>query len=53
MLVSKELFIKLNYVITGIQYLFIIVTSIMILYRKDKLSLHDIMSKTMVVKEGK
>ena len=53
LLAPKKVFFNLYYIITGIQYLFIIVTSIMILYRNDKLSLHDMMSKTMVVKEGK
>ena len=49
---SKKLFFNCYYIIVGVQYLFMMVTSIMILYRKDKLALQDIMSKTMVVKEG-
>ena len=50
---SKQIFFSAYYLIVGIQYLFIIVTSIMMLYRKDKLALQDLMSQTIVVKEGK
>ena len=49
----KTAFFSTYYLIVGIQYLFLIITSIMMLYTKDKLALQDLMSKTIVVKEGK
>ena len=49
----KKAFFSTYYLIVGIQYLFLIITSIMMLYTKDKLALQDLMSKTIVVKEGK
>ena len=50
---TKSTYMQVYYIVTAIYYLFILVTCIMMLYRKDKLSLHDIMSRTKVVKEGK
>ena len=41
-----------TYIITvGIENLFIIVSTIFILYRSDKMGLHDIMTNTKVIKE--
>jgi uncharacterized RDD family membrane protein YckC len=52
LLLSKNNFINVYTAITIITYIFIVVSAIMILYRNDKLGLHDIISKTKVVKEG-
>ena len=52
-LLSKNQFLSVYSAITTITYIFIIVSSLMILYRNDKLGLHDLLSKTKVVKEGK
>lgn len=53
LVLSKNTFMSIYSIITMITYIFIIASSIMILYRNDKLGLHDILSKTKVVKEGK
>lgn len=49
---SKNDFNTIYYLTMIILYTFIIITSIMVLYRNDKLGIHDILSKTKVVKEG-
>lgn len=51
--VSKNNFLSIYSVITVLTYAFIIITVFMILYRKDKLGLNDIIAKTKVVKEGR
>lgn len=51
-LLNKENYLMLKTIITGVETLFIIVSAIMILYRKDKRGLQDIITKTEVVKEG-
>lgn len=53
LVLSKNTFMSIYSIITMITYIFIIASSIMILYRDDKLGLHDMLSKTKVVKEGK
>lgn len=53
LVLSKNTFMSIYSIITMITYIFIIASSIIILYRNDKLGLHDILSKTKVVKEGK
>lgn len=50
---SKNNFMSIYSLITMIVYIFIIASAIMILYRNDKLGLHDIIAKTKVVKEGR
>lgn len=49
---SKDAYI-IGYLLTsGIEILFIITVIIMILYRSDKRGLHDLITKTCVIKEG-
>jgi len=48
---SKETYIATYMIIFLIEYVFIIIAVILILYRKDKRGLHDLMAKTCVVKE--
>lgn len=49
--VNKMLYLNTYSVLTGIQSIFIVVTMLFILYRKDKRGLHDIMSGTCVIVE--
>ena len=51
--ISKNAFMNIYSLISMVLYTFVIASSLMILYRNDKLGLHDIMSKTKVVKEGR
>lgn len=52
LMLSKNAYI-IGYLITsGIEMLFIITVIIMILYRGDKRGLHDLITKTCVIKEG-
>lgn len=53
LIISKDTFMSIYLLISIIMYTFIIISALMILYRKDKLGLHDIISKTKVVKEGR
>ena len=48
---DKMLYLNLYSILTSIQSIFIVVTMLFILYRKDKRGLHDIMSGTFVVSE--
>lgn len=49
--VSKELYLNLYSILSAVQSIFIVITVLFILYRKDKRGLHDIMSGTSVVVE--
>ena len=52
LILSKNAYI-IGYLLTsGIEILFIITVIIMILYRSDKRGLHDLITKTCVIKEG-
>lgn len=52
LILSKDVYI-IGYLLTsGIEMLFIITVIIMILYRSDKRGLHDLITKTCVIKEG-
>ncbi len=53
MVVPKQNFLSIYSLITTITYIFMIASTLMILYRKDKLGLHDIIAKTKVMKEGR
>lgn len=53
LLLSKKVYTDIYYIIVSVTYIFIIVSALMILYRNDKLGLHDMISKTKVMKEGK
>jgi len=53
LLLSKKVYTDIYYIIVSITYIFIIISALMILYRNDKLGLHDMISKTKVMKEGK
>lgn len=50
---DKNSYYVLKNVFTGINYAFLIISTFMILYRKDKLALQDVITNTMVVKESK
>jgi len=50
---SKKTFISTYSIISTVLYIFLLASALMILYRKDKQGLHDIISKTKVVKEGR
>lgn len=50
---NKDSYYVLKNVITGINYAFFIISTFMILYRKDKLALQDVITNTMVVRESK
>lgn len=51
LLVSKNMYVGGYLLAICLEYLFVFVTIIMILYRKDKRGLHDLMTRTCVVKE--
>ena len=51
-ILSKDAYIYSYLGVVSIESLFIIITIMFILYRKDKRGLHDVIAKTMVVKEG-
>lgn len=48
---SSSLYLKFYIVTVGAESLFILVSAIFILYRKDGLGLHDMMANTKVIKE--
>lgn len=48
---SKKVYIISYLVLVVLDFLFLIVTTLFVLYRKDKRGLHDLMAKTMVIKE--
>jgi len=52
LLFSKDVYIIGYLLISSFEVLFIIIVIIMILYRVDKRGLHDLISKTCVIKEG-
>ena len=45
------LYLNIYGILTAVQSIFIVITMLFILYRKDKRGLHDIMSGTYVVVE--
>lgn len=49
--VDKMLYLNIYGILTAVQSIFIVITMLFILYRKDKRGLHDIMSGTYVVVE--
>lgn len=49
--VDKMLYLNIYSILTAVQSIFIVITMLFILYRKDKRGLHDIMSGTYVVVE--
>lgn len=51
-ILSKKIYMISFLSIVGFETIFMIVSIMFILYRKDKKGLHDMMAKTMVVKEG-
>lgn len=51
-ILSKNAYIYSYLGVISIESLFIIITIMFILYRKDKRGLHDVIARTMVVKEG-
>ncbi|MCI6002077.1 MAG: RDD family protein [Tenericutes bacterium] len=51
--VDNNSYYVLKNVLTGINYVFLIISTFMILYRKDKLALQDVITNTMVVRENK
>ena len=50
-LVSKSVYINTYLTINEIETVFIIVSAILVLYRKDGRGLHDMMANTMVIEE--
>jgi len=48
---SKSMYLTSYMIISSVELLFIVVTIVMILYRKDKRGLHDLMTRTCVIKE--
>lgn len=48
---DKNLFISIYSIIGNIEVIIIIISAIMVLYRKDKRALHDMIAKTNVIKE--
>ena len=52
LMVNSESYYIIRTVISTAETLFVLVSSFMILYRKDKLGLQDLMTHTEVVKEG-
>ena len=48
---SKSNYLITNLIMSGFESIFLIVSGLLILYRKDKMGLHDIMAKTKVIKE--
>lgn len=51
-ILPKDIYIYSYLGVISIESLFIIISIMFILYRKDKRGLHDVIAKTMVVKEG-
>lgn len=51
-ILPKDIYIYSYLGVISIESLFIIITIMFILYRKDKRGLHDVIARTMVVKEG-
>lgn len=52
LLFSKKVYIIGYLLVSGVEVLFILTVIIMILYRKDKRGLHDLITKSCVIKEG-
>ena len=52
-LVDKKIYIPCYFTISIIETIFILISAIFVLYRKDGRGLHDIMANTTVVKEGR
>ena len=50
-ILDKTLYINVSNILTSAQSIFIVITMLFILYRKDKRGLHDVMSGTSVVVE--
>ena len=50
-LVSKDIYLEITNSLSILQSLFIVVSALMILYRKDKRGLHDMMARCTVVEE--
>ena len=51
-ILPKDIYIYSYLGVISIESLFIIISIIFVLYRKDKRGLHDVIARTMVVKEG-
>lgn len=51
-ILPKDIYIYSYLGVISIESLFIIISIMFILYRKDKRGLHDVIARTMVVKEG-
>lgn len=50
-IINKNYYFNAYIITAGVENLFILVSAFFILYRKDKIGLHDMMTKTKVIKE--
>lgn len=51
-ILSKNTYVMFNMVLNTLASLFVIICALMVLYRKDKRGLHDIMAGTIVVRDN-
>lgn len=51
-ILDKEIYLNFYTIIYMLSYTFVIICALMVLYRKDRRGLHDMMAKTIVIKEG-
>ena len=52
-ILNKQSYYMIYFTLLIIEALFMLISAIMVLYKKDSRGLHDIMSNTIVVKEGR
>jgi len=51
--IEKDAYMIINTMISNLELIIVVVIAFMILFRKDKQGLHDMITKTQVIKEGK
>jgi len=51
--IEKDAYMIINTMIYNLELIIVVVIAFMILFRKDKQGLHDMITKTQVIKEGK
>ena len=48
---NKELYMETYFILNSLMSIFVVVCALMVLYRKDRRGLHDMMAGSLVVKE--